>query len=219
MIFFKTPAKSSSCLPRRAVGEPVTFSIFSCFFTPGQMLFNPSKKASSCLPRRAVGEPVTFSIFSCFLHPTRCCFVPSRKASSCLSRRAVGAKRLADLSHHRGFMARSRRTSAMLVGRCSSELSGHRLQGKLKESQPLSEAPRRSMHNRGFMARSRGTPAMLVGRHSSELSGHTPQGKLKKSQPLRMTILWEFAIEGAEGTGFAPCSTLSATSKVMPEFL
>ncbi len=81
-------------------------------------------------------EPVTFSIFSCFLHPTRCCSIPSRKASSCLPRRAVGAKRLADLSHHRGFMARSRRTPAMLVRRHSSELSGHRLQGKLKKSQP-----------------------------------------------------------------------------------
>ncbi len=85
-------------------------------------------------------EPVTFSIFSCFLHPTRCCLVPSRKASSCLPRRAVGAKRVADLWHNRGFMARSRRTPAMLVGRCSSELSGHRLQGKLKKSQPTSEA-------------------------------------------------------------------------------
>jgi hypothetical protein len=29
-------------------------------------------------------------------------------------------------------MARSRRTSALLVGRCSSELSGHKLQRKLK---------------------------------------------------------------------------------------
>ena len=28
----------------------------------------------------------------------------------------------------------------MLVGRCSSELSGHRLRGKLKKSQPPSEA-------------------------------------------------------------------------------
>jgi hypothetical protein len=35
-----------------------------------------------------------------------------------------------------GFMARSRRTPAVLDGRCSSELSGHRLQGKLKKSQP-----------------------------------------------------------------------------------
>ncbi len=83
---------------------------------------------------------MTFLIFSCFLHPTRCCLVPSRKASSCLPRRAVGAKRLADLWHNRGFMARSRRTPAMRVGRCSSELSGHRLRGKLKKSQPLSGA-------------------------------------------------------------------------------
>ena len=86
---------------------------------------------------------MTFSVFSCFLHPTRCCLVPSTKSSSCLPRRAVGAKRLADLSHNRWFMARSRRTPAMLVGRCSSELSGHRLQGKSKKSQPLSEAPHR----------------------------------------------------------------------------
>jgi hypothetical protein len=32
-------------------------------------------------------------------------------------------------------MARSRRTPAMLVGRCSSELSGRKLQGKSKKSQ------------------------------------------------------------------------------------
>src|ERR1700684_2498033 len=31
-----------------------------------------------------------------------------------------------------GFMARSRRTPEMLVGRCSSELSGHKLQGNQK---------------------------------------------------------------------------------------
>ena len=54
--------------------------------------------------------------------------------SSCLPRRAVGAKRLADLSHNEGLIARSRRTSAMLLGRCCSELSGH----KHKKSQPLS---------------------------------------------------------------------------------
>ena len=60
-------------------------------------------------------DPVTFSIFSCFLHPTRCCLVPSTKASSCLPRRAVGAKRLADLLHIRGFMARSRRTRRCLL--------------------------------------------------------------------------------------------------------
>ena len=37
-------------------------------------------------------------------------------------------------------MARSRRTPAMLVGRCSSELSGHRPQLKLKKSQPPTAA-------------------------------------------------------------------------------
>ena len=41
-------------------------------------------------------------------------------------------------------MARSRRTSAKLVGRCSSELSSYKLQAKSKKSQALSEAPRRS---------------------------------------------------------------------------
>ena len=38
-------------------------------------------------------------------------------------------------------MARSRRTPAMLVGRCSSQLSGHSLQGKLK-SHSLRAKPR-----------------------------------------------------------------------------
>jgi hypothetical protein len=36
------------------------------------------------------------------------------------------------LSHKAGFIARSRRTSAMLVGRCSSEFSGHKLHSKQK---------------------------------------------------------------------------------------
>src|SRR5580692_6429932 len=37
-------------------------------------------------------------------------------------------------------MARSRRTPAMLVGRCSSQLSSHRLQAKSKKSQAPTEA-------------------------------------------------------------------------------
>ena len=41
------------------------------------------------------------------------------------------------------FMARSRRTPAMPVGRCSSELSGHKLQGKSKKSQAERSAPHR----------------------------------------------------------------------------
>ena len=41
-----------------------------------------------------------------------------------------GSEALADLSQTEGFMARSRRTSAMLVGRCSWELSGRKLQAE-----------------------------------------------------------------------------------------
>ena len=53
---------------------------------------------------------------------------PLSPLSSCLPRRAVGAKRLGDLSHKEGFTARSRRTPAMTIGRCHSELSGHKHQ-------------------------------------------------------------------------------------------
>ena len=58
----------------------------------------------------------------------------------------------------------------MLVGRCSSELSGHKLQAKSKKSQALSE--------------DEAIPAMLVGRCSSELSSHKLQAKIK-SHKLR----------------------------------
>jgi hypothetical protein len=44
---------------------------------------------------------------------------------------------------NRGLYARSRRTSAMLVGRCSWELSGRKLHRKIKKSQTLSGAPHR----------------------------------------------------------------------------
>ena len=63
-------------------------------------------------------RPVTFRtnrIFSA-LHKT--VILPAR--------RAVGAKRLADLSHNEGLTARSRRTSATLVRRCYSGLSGQK---------------------------------------------------------------------------------------------
>ena len=43
----------------------------------------------------------------------------------------------------------------MLVGRCSSELSGHRLQGKLKKSQPLSEPPQIYRVTEGYGAESK----------------------------------------------------------------
>src|ERR1700756_4511936 len=44
-----------------------------------------------------------------------------------------GAKRLAHLSDTEGFRARSRRTSTILVSRCSCQLSGRKLQRKRKE--------------------------------------------------------------------------------------
>jgi hypothetical protein len=47
-------------------------------------------------------------------------------------------------------MARSRRTPAMFVGGCSWELSGRKLHRKIKKSQTLSEALRRSIANRGL---------------------------------------------------------------------
>ena len=53
------------------------------------------------------------------------------------------------------FMARSRRTPAMLVGRCSSQLSSHRLQGNLK-SHSLRAKPRDLLFvNRPLMHRER----------------------------------------------------------------
>ena len=73
-------------------------------------------------------EPVTFSIFSCF----SCIQAPGKAVilSEAL-RRSIA---------NRGFMARSRRTPAMLVGRCFWELSDRKLQRKIKKSQPPSEA-------------------------------------------------------------------------------
>jgi hypothetical protein len=47
----------------------------------------------------------------------------------------------------------------MLIGRCSSQLSGHR---KLKKSQPLSGAPHRLIASHSACARSRRTSAVLV---------------------------------------------------------
>src|ERR1700722_21002975 len=70
-------------------------------------------------------EPVTFSIFSRFLHPTRCFESPPKRRHP--ERSASQIYRIKE-----GFMARSRRTPAMLVCRCSSELSGHRLRGNSK---------------------------------------------------------------------------------------
>src|ERR1700748_571360 len=57
------------------------------------------------------------------------------KLSSCLPRRAVVVERFADVSQTEGFMARSRRTPATLISRCSWELSGRKLERKIKKSE------------------------------------------------------------------------------------
>jgi hypothetical protein len=73
-------------------------------------------------------------------------------------------------------MARSRRTSALLVSRCSSELSGHKLQRKLKShrlrGKPTSPGEPwggqwRDLQSRGFpveMLFERAYPDFLPGR-------------------------------------------------------
>ena len=81
-----------------------------------------------------IGRACDFFELLCFRAPHQMCFKPQQKPSSCLPRHAVGAKRLADLSHNEAFIARSRRTPAMLVRRCYSELFGH----KDKSHNPLS---------------------------------------------------------------------------------
>src|SRR5882757_8530007 len=74
-----------------------------------------------------------------------------------------GAKRFADLSQTEGFIARSRRTPAMPVDRCSWELSGRKLHRKIKKSQALSEAPRRPFAYRRALWRGvEGPPQCLL---------------------------------------------------------
>ena len=69
-------------------------------------------------------EPVTLSIFSCLRIQSAVFQTPDKAVilSEAL-RRSIATE---------GFMARSRRTPAMLVGRCSWELSGRKLQRKIK---------------------------------------------------------------------------------------
>src|SRR6202046_3732384 len=84
-------------------------------------------------------EPVTFSIFSRFC--TRPDIFQSPRKRRHPERSASQIYRITQ-----GFMARSRRTPAMLVGRCSSELSGHRLQRKSKSHSLRPERTRISCH-------------------------------------------------------------------------
>jgi hypothetical protein len=71
-------------------------------------------------------EPVSFSIFRIFQHPPPDVLQPPWQSRH-PERSASHIFRITE-----GLMARSRRTSAMLVSRCSSGLSGHKLQGDQK---------------------------------------------------------------------------------------
>src|SRR5271156_5009582 len=65
-------------------------------------------------------------------------FAPDAMFFNPLQRRVILSEAPSQIYHMtEDFMARSRRTPAMLVGTYSSELSGHRLHGELKKSQPL----------------------------------------------------------------------------------
>src|SRR3984957_17175903 len=141
-----------------------------------------------------IPSTVTFSIFSRFC--TRPDIFQSPRKGRHPERSASQIYRITQ-----GFMARSRRTPAMFVGRCSSELSGRRLQGKSKVTGSERSASQIYRIKEGFMARSRRTPAMLVGGCSSELSGHKLQGKLRKRQTPSEADLPRLAVgRAAEGS-------------------
>ena len=79
---------------------------------------------------------MTFSIFPCFLDPTRCFqFLPERRHPE---RSASQIYRISE-----SLWREVEGPRRCFLGRCSSGLSGHELQGKLKKSQPLSGAPHR----------------------------------------------------------------------------
>jgi hypothetical protein len=71
-----------------------------------------------------------FSIFSYFRHTQPAAFKPPDKA-------VILSEALRGSIANRGFLARSRRTPAMLVGRCSWEFSGR----NVSIQQPLSVEP------------------------------------------------------------------------------
>ena len=65
------------------------------------------------------------------------------------------------IAYQRVFMARSRRTPAMLVGRCSSELSGHQLQGSRKSHRYRPKRPVPAC--RGSVVEGSAAPRTLLG--------------------------------------------------------
>jgi hypothetical protein len=84
-------------------------------------------ESSSCLPRPAVGELVTFRSFRVFCKRPDV-FDPHHGI-------VILSEAPRRLSLNTGLTARSRRTPAMLIGRCSSQLSGHRKLKKVKASE------------------------------------------------------------------------------------
>ncbi len=76
-----------------------------------------------------------FDPFVFFVQRSRCFSTPPQSRHP--ERSASEIDRITE-----GFMARSRRTPAMLVARCSSKLSGRKLQGKLKKLQAPTGAQR-----------------------------------------------------------------------------
>jgi hypothetical protein len=85
-------------------------------------------------------EPVTFSIFSCLLHIQTLVFQPRDKTRH-------PERSASQIYPKQRTLARSRRTPAMLVGRCSREFSGRKLQRKIK-SHKLRAKPK-DLHFRG----------------------------------------------------------------------
>jgi hypothetical protein len=124
---------------------------------------------------------VTFSIFSCFLHIQAAIFQaprqsrhPERSASQIYRKQ-------------RGFMARSRRTPAMLVGRCSWELSGRKLQRKIKKSQTPSAAEGSAVP-RTFLGNTESRPA-------KELSSRPERTRISCHAALETTACAAFSTE------------------------
>jgi hypothetical protein len=117
---------------------------------------------------RLRSEAVTFSIFSCFLHIQLAVF----QALSSPQQSRHPERSASQIYRKQGFMARSRRTPAMHVGRGSCELSGRKLHRKIKKSQPLSGAPHRLSSDTPLVRGVEGPRGCLSYSCRSELFNH-----------------------------------------------
>ena len=88
-------------------------------------------------------------------------------------------------------MVRSRRTPAMLVGRCVWELSGRKLQRKIKKSQAPSEAdlPRRAVEGSAVRRTSPGNAEYYVETELSSLLPGLPWDGAFRQQPTNRSNL------------------------------